>query len=252
MMRLKTPADVLPEIPGFESATWRETSGGLTNRGWLLDNGETKAVLKIDAEPRQPPLNDRAGEARVQQRAAARGLAGRVLYVRDGIYLTEFVDGRVWQADQLRETDNLIQLARALKELHALPLTGRVFDPVQAALRYMEQIGDRDPELTARYHALVRATPAPQHLCCCHNDLVAENIVDAGRLLFLDWEYACDNDPFFDLATIVAHHRLSTRQAETLLDAYFDGDGSRWRRQLADQERLYEALAWLWQAARRG
>jgi hypothetical protein len=35
-----------------------------------------------------------------------------------------------------------------------------------------------------------------------------------------------------------------------LLDAYFDGDGKRWREQLQRQAGVYEALLWLWEASR--
>jgi hypothetical protein len=35
-----------------------------------------------------------------------------------------------------------------------------------------------------------------------------------------------------------------------LLNAYFDGDGERWRDQLARQTEFYDALHWLWEAAR--
>jgi thiamine kinase-like enzyme len=66
---------------------------------------------------------------------------------------------------------------------------------------------------------------------------------------FLDWEYACDNDPFFDIATVVAHHDLPAGRAEFLLNAYFDGDGERWRSQLERQTEFYDALHWLWDAA---
>jgi len=42
---------------------------------------------------------------------------------------------------------------------------------------------------------------------------------------------------------------LSEPQADILLDAYFDDNGARWRRQLGVQMRLYDALNWLWAAA---
>ena len=92
--------------------------------------------------------------------------------------------------------------------------------------------------------------PIPADLCLCHNDLVAENIVDTGELMFLDWEYACDNDPLFDLATVVAQHELDEAQTDVLLSAYFDGAWRTGRPELERQVANYNALLWLWKAAR--
>ena len=77
-----------------------------------------------------------------------------------------------------------------------------------------------------------------------------ENIVNTPETRFLDWEYACDNDPFFDLATVAAHHELSPAQRDVLLNAYFDGDGSRWREQLERRVVVYESLLYLWEQVR--
>jgi thiamine kinase-like enzyme len=79
---------------------------------------------------------------------------------------------------------------------------------------------------------------------------VVQNIINTPETRFLDWEYACDNDPFFDLATVVAHHGLSSAQRDVLLDAYFDGNGARWREQLVRQAEVYESLLYLWEQAR--
>ena len=127
---------------------------------------------------------------------------------------------------------------------------GRIFDAVGAAREYVRHIGDADPDMVRDCVQRVESSPLPPNLCCCHNDLVVANIINTPEVRFLDWEYACDNDPFFDLATVVAHHKLSSEQSDYLLDAYFDGDGKRWREQLARQASVYEALLWLWEASR--
>ncbi len=85
---------------------------------------------------------------------------------------------------------------------------------------------------------------------CCHNDLVAENIVSANGVKFLDFEYASDNDPLFDLAVIVEHHSLSDSAERKLLDAYFGTEASDRHRELAAQRRVYAALSWLWERSR--
>jgi thiamine kinase-like enzyme len=239
---------VLAAIPGWRGAVVSDLPGGLTNHNYLVECGGRRAVLKVDAGPRDTPLNSRPAEARVQQRAAREAIANDVFYVDETTLLTAFVDGDVWTPRQFDDNARLAELARSLRRLHRLPLTGRVFDAKAAAVRYAAAVPD---SAVAREHAeLIGSLQRPKNLCCCHNDLVAANIISVPEIRFLDWEYACDNDPLFDLATIVAHHDLSDRRAGFLLDAYLGGDGDRWRHQLDEQVRLYRALLWLWSAAR--
>lgn len=245
-----TPEEALSGIDGWAGAHVTELDGGLSNRTWRVDKGDRSAVLKIDEQPRSAPYNSRRQEADIQARAFEHGLANRVLYVNETVYLTEYVDGTVWSPDCLDDGANLEQLAEALRKLHALPLTGRVFDAPGAARNYARYVGHVDQGDVRVCLERVAAAPRPVNLCCCHNDLVVENIIDAPDTRFLDWEYACDNDPFFDLATVIEHHRLDDAHVLQLLNAYFDGDGVRWLPQLEAQRALYAALYWLWLAAR--
>ena len=223
--------------------------GGLSNQTWLLEKDDCRAVLKIDDEPREAPLNTREQEAVIQTAAADAGIANDVLYVADGLYLTGYVEGEVWTAASFADNDNLESLADVLCRVHALPLTGRVFGALRAAKRYAGA-NNLDASLAAHCVGLIETVGLPRRRCLCHNDLVAENILATPAIRLLDWEYACDNEPLFDLATVVEHHELDARQATHLLDAYFDGDGERHLEALREQQRLYRALLWLWLAAR--
>jgi thiamine kinase-like enzyme len=245
-----TPEEALAGIDGWAGATVTGLDGGFSNHTWRVDKGGRSAVLKIDDEPRRRPYNSRLREAELQSRAHAAGLATRVLYVDDTVYLSEYAEGVVWSTDCLDDVVHLEQLAIALRKLHALPLTGRVFDAVGAARDYARQIRDADEARVSDCLRKISAAPRPHNLCFCHNDLVVANIINTPETRFLDWEYACDNDPFFDLATVAAHHGLSLEQRSVLLDAYFDGDGLRWHEQLARQAEVYSALLYLWQCSR--
>ena len=244
------PEDLLSRIPGWEDASFSELSGGLTNRTWLVESNGKKAVLKIDAAPRSAPYNSRVQEAQVQGTAASHGLANPVLHVTDTTYMTEYLDGSVWTRAALDDDTNLARLARALRKMHSLPLTGRTFDAPSAARDYASRIRSGDNDMVRDCIRIVESLPLPRNLCCCHNDLVVGNVIASPEIRFLDWEYACDNDPFFDIATVVAHHRMSEERAHILLDAYFDGDGARWRDHLAIQVKCYNALLWLWLQSR--
>lgn len=245
-----TPGDVLADIPGWEGATCSELTGGLTNRTWRVEHGGRTGILKIDDSARQLPFNTRCEEAYVQNAAANAGLAANVILANDELYFSEFIEGAVWERQCLDKDENLELLAASLKKVHSLPLTGRSFDATIAAKRYVERITALDSDVVERCTGIIANMRLPQNLCCCHNDLVAENIITTPDLKFLDWEYACDNDPFFDLATIVEHHELSESQAVVFLDAYFNGAGLRWRQNLEKHRMLYLALLCLWMASR--
>jgi len=250
MSSIERAKEVIADIPGWRDASVRLLPGGLTNRNFLVETESRRGVLKFDAVPRPAPLNPRIEEAAVQKQAVQAGIANDVLYVDETTYLVEYVDGEVWTPQHLDDDANLMLLAETLRKLHALPLTGRVFDAKSAARVYRAQLEGTDASIAKEHVEMIESMRRPKNICCCHNDLVVANILAVPELRFLDWEYACDNDPFFDLATVVEHHGLSNQHAEFLLDAYFDGDGARWRGQLAEQQRLYKSLLWLWAAAK--
>jgi thiamine kinase len=247
---IETPEMALKRIPGWEDADCSELSGGLTNRTWLVSSGDRKAVLKVDNSPRVPPFNDRLSEKRIQTSAAEAGLANKVLFADERTYLTEYIEGKVWTADDFANEISLNKLAGLLRRLHSQTLSGRHFDAIDAAEGYVARIDIAESATARRCNEIVRKFHAPMNLCCCHNDLVAGNIISVPDLRLLDWEYACDNDPLFDLAIVVAHHQLTEARARYFLDAYFDGDGERWSDKLTQQVALYNALVWLWYVSR--
>lgn len=250
MSRGFSPELILRTIPGWEYADWSPLRGGLTNQSFLIEQPGQRAVLKIDRAPRSAPLNCREAERAIQDSAAREQLANRVLFARKGIYLTEYVDGGIWSADNLQDPKNIEALARLLRRVHALPLTGRKFDAIEAARQYLTRLNHIDEWTAIRCEEIIWSMRLPENLHCCHNDLVVDNIIATPSLRLLDWEYACDNDPLFDLATVIAHYELGDEAADRLLDSYFDGDSPCERVRLEDYIQLYNALLWLWTASR--
>lgn len=246
------PLEAIDDLPEWRAAVVTRLAGGLTNQVWLLEKDGRRAVLKIDSQARKLPLNTRTAEAAVQSMAAAAGLASRVLHADERVYLTAYIEGSVWDRDALLEKDNLQTLALALRRLHALPLTQRTFDAAAAARQYEQLIPVPYRQQARRCLDVIEQKALSDTLCCCHNDLVVENIVSTPELRFLDWEYACDNDPMFDLATLIEHHALEKSEADFLLQVYSDGDTPPWRSRLVAQRKLYLALYWLWLASRPG
>jgi thiamine kinase-like enzyme len=81
----------------------------------------------------------------------------------------------------------------------------------------------------------------------CNNDLLAGNFIDDGTKLWLiDYEYAGNNDPCFELGNLWSEANLTADQLEELLEAY-DGELLRHRVARARLWGLMSKYGWtLW------
>lgn len=231
-----------------------ELKGGLTNRTYRVERAGLKCILRLDAEHTQVFDLDRPRELVVLEQAADQGLAPEVIFsdVEAGILLSAFVAGRTWEPSDLDDHDNLDALSDLLREVHALPSCGSSFDASRVARRYIENLASHHDmhAFGVRCREIIDGIEGSGVTCCCHNDLVVENVIAGPRLMLLDWEYACDNDPLFDLATLISYHDLSDEKAQDLLNAFAGGASLELAELLEQQVRLYDALQWLWFASK--
>jgi thiamine kinase len=243
--------EALARLPGWSDATCTPMPGGTNNTVYLLEAAGRQAVLKFPTATRGFPLNTREQEAAVQSAAAAIGLAPAVLCVEGEFMLEEFLPGRGWTAADFGRPEQLRNLAACLRRLHSLPPTGRPFPLATAARAYYDRLPDGvDQPLADQHLATVLSHPMASDLCCSHNDLVAANIRESDGIRLLDWEYASDNDPVFDLATIAEDQSLDERSSAILLAAYFGSNANDRSAAFHAMRRVYAALTWLWDAAR--
>lgn len=252
----KSIDEALSLIPGWASASysWQFMARGLTNRSYLVERHGIQYVLRLDAPHTALFGLDRATELAVHRQAALAGLAPEIVYANpeEGVQLNRYVPGRVLTVADLQSPQMLEAIAATLQRAHALPRCGKEFAATAAAEVYIEAVGIRGPwlETARKCQAIIERTPAAGTLVCSHNDPVVDNFVDAGRLVMLDWEYACDNDAFFDLAVVTAHHDLEQTHSNVLLSAYCGGVTAERRERLTAQVQAYDSLHWLWLAAR--
>ena len=250
------PAEALSGIPGWKgkAATWRELKGGLTNRTYLVECADESFVLRLDAAHTSVFNPDRFGEVEIQKQAAAAGLAPELIFADadSGILLSRYVPGRSWDASDLDDNKNLEALADLLRRVHDLPASGILFDPNSVAKRYAGNLKTHYGlhAFALRCEEIIADIPMSGKFRCCHNDVVAANIIGDPALKLLDWEYACDNDPMFDLASLIGFHNLEDGRQSVLINAYAGGNDFALKERLDVQVRLYDAIQWLWLANR--
>ena len=232
--------------------------GGLTNQSYRVDLDSATWVLRINAPHTTGLSLDRDLESTVHFNAAEAGIAPKIILSEpsQGVLIREFIDGDVWSAADLASENNLRRLAQLLRRAHTLPLSGTRFNGVTLGGNYADALAGHSTYsvIAAKCMEVIAATPAPINWRCCHGDVVAQNVVDANDLYLLDWEYACDNDPLFDIACVIDYHDVESEQAEFLLSSYLgdvtEDDRKAARSQLDRQMSLFGALQWLWFARR--
>ena len=250
------PHDAISLVPGWDplQAEIEELKGGLSNRTYLVTYGGERSVLRLDIEDTNVVRFDRSYELSIMQVAHDAGIGPEVMFADSdrGILLTRFLPGRTWNTDDMKSGEQLGRLARLLRLVHSLPTCGKLINYPKEATAYERFLSQRESLNTfaSRCVEIVRETPDRGVVACCHNDIIAGNVIDNGDLKLIDWEYALDNDPLFDIACAIAFHDLDERHSAILLDIYAEGAGVDERERLAEQQRTCDALHWLWFAAR--
>lgn len=250
----RDPGELLRGIPGWRdrSARLSRLPGGLNNTSYRVDAGDERYVLRVASEASAASVRDHELELRVQQLAAGQGLAARVVFAdpTSGILLAEYLPGKALAPADLDDRRTLAQLAELLRRLHQLPRCGRDYAPQAAADAYLAALGENAPPFAATCRRIIAEAGPPERLACCHNDVVAENVIRDDGLKLIDFEYARDNEPLFDLASVIGWHNLDDRAARYLLDCYAGGLSAAEEERLQDRRRLFDAIQYLWLAAR--
>lgn len=203
-------------------------TAGKNHQTGLLDILGVKTVIKVFRHSLERSLF-------AQQQAAQFSLAPKILGHYKNIVLMDFIEGGL---------PVLEQTAIALSSLHSnLTADTYALDLPKLLEQYLQRA---DETLKNQHQSLVPlleeffddSTP----WCFCHNDLVNENCVsNAEQACFLDWEYAAQHNPWFDLAAIVLYRGFNRKQAKAFLQAYAD-----WQHKVDDRIFLTSQITVLW------
>jgi thiamine kinase-like enzyme len=248
---LAAAIDALRPVLGEPESEPVRLEGGITNRNYRLRWGGRDCVLRLPGKETALLGIDRATERDATR--AARGIAPDVIAFEPRLecLVTSFIDGRPVGAEELRGP-LLAEVAAALRTIHAGPRLVYAFSPWQRIARYRATAVRRRTPLPAGFEevagaaARISAALGPRATAPCHNDLLTANFMhDGERVRLLDWEYAGQGDPFFDLANLASNNEFDETCEERLLQAYFgeppSGD------QLAAL-RLMRLMAAFWEA----
>jgi thiamine kinase-like enzyme len=225
-------AAAIARVPMLAGVGEPQRLAGLTNVNYRIGD----YVVRLPGEGTSEYIN-RANEEVAARSAAAAGVNAAVEHfdASDGLMVTRFVDGAVTMSpDGFADLGAVARAGRAFKTLHtaAAPFATefRLFKMVDD---YRTLLASKGAQLPEGYDDVLQraevartaleASPAP--LAPCHCDPLCENFLDTDeRMFIIDYEYAGNNDPMWDLGDLSVEGGFNDEQDRTLLQAYFDGD----------------------------
>ncbi len=231
VQRLHDLLDDLPELSGTPR-TIAALEGGLTNFNFKVSTPERTAVVRLSSSDGDLLAIDRDAEHVNSLRAAESGAAPAVLAYRPehAALVVAWLDGTTLTAQDLHDERNVVRAAAVCRQLHSGPRFVGDFDMFEVQRRYLAIVQDRGYRLPPRYFDLLpevdRIADAlagrTEPTVPCNNDLLAANFIDDGnRLWVIDYEYAGNNDPCFELGNIWSESDLPLDHLTLLVDSYY-------------------------------
>ncbi len=224
---------LLDQVPALEGSprTVEELSGGLTNQNLKVTTPTGEYVVRLARSDNSLLGIDRDAESYNTRAAEASGAgAPFVDYRADiGALVIGYVGGRSYVNEDLRVPGTLPRVATAMRLLHAGPRFSTDFDMFVRQPTYLRTCVSRGfpiPEDYVSYGAdFLRIQGAlasrPLPTVPCNNDLLAGNIVDDGeRIWLIDYDYAGNNDAFFELGNTWTECGLDDEHLDELVTAY--------------------------------
>ncbi|MGH3357280.1 MAG: phosphotransferase [Nocardioidaceae bacterium] len=222
------------EIPALSGRPRRleDLPGGLTNRNVRIVTPDGEFVARC-TDPGADALGiDRDQEHQNTRAAEAAGVGAPVVDYRPdlGILVIGYIDGTTLANEDFDRPGVVARVARSCRQLHAGPRFHGEFNMFERQRSYLETVERNGYTIPADYrdHAeaiqRIRAALATQDqgTVPCNNDLLAANFIDDGQKIWLiDYEYAGNNDPCFELGNVWSECRLSLDQLEELVTVYY-------------------------------
>lgn len=207
--------------------------GGMTNRNYLVQDSVRRCVVRFGDDIPVHHIS-RANELAASRAAHAAGISPAVVHAAPGMLVLDYIEARTLKAEEVRQPQMLARIVPLIRACHHdIPKYFRgpamifwVFHVIRDYAASLADSGSRHmtllPSLVAKAEGLEQAA-GPFDFAFGHNDLLAANILDDGKRLWLiDWDYAGFNTPLFDLGGLASNNGFSADDERVLLETYFD------------------------------
>lgn len=215
--------DLLKNVIGDDAHVLSELKGGMMNEAYIVESSKGKFVYYISTAQANEMV-DRNLEKETQNIAFNLGVTSENIYfdLEKGIKINRYIEGN--SINNINDFD-YEKVADLMVKYHSGKLASKYYDPLKRiegfkkeAEQYVKDFGSDFEELY-KFVFDNKDFLMSQKLTLAHNDAQRSNIVrdEKGNYLFIDFEFAANNDPVYDIGTFGNGDVL---EGKKLLEAY--------------------------------
>ena len=229
---------IIKQIPEWNSADdlLIKPLGGLTNTNYSVTVNGERFVLRVSGQNVEKLGINRNYELEALSAVSEAGIGAQVehYFLPEGHLVTRYINGHHLTLEEYHTYGNIQRIVNTVKRLHELPLVNATFSPFRRVERYTEYAQSMGVPFPHDFNKMLekaekieieQARDTYPWRRFCHNDLFAVNVLDDGKIWFIDWEFSGVSDIYFDLATLTYAYdsidTLSRDLQEHMLECYF-------------------------------
>jgi len=218
---------LIPEWDG-KSIKVKQINSGITNINFEVTVGKKSFFLSMpDSEllnidyKNKYYNNNICGEINISPRVTH-------FIESENLLVTEFIKSKTSSLAMFQSSKKIEQLVKKIKLLHNANPFLRKFDMFNQ-ISYYQNILKKDdlPKKLFKHVNRIDALKKKLYitndkLVPCHNDLLAENIINKdNQILIVDFDYSGNNDPCFELGNLSVEMEYDDEQINKLVKSYY-------------------------------
>lgn len=220
---------------------------GLCNINYKLQSLEKDYLIRT-FKHKHNDKKRRRKEFYIQNKASKLKLASKahILDEKNKLMICDFLKGEHKRKLDKKDID---VLCRSLKKVHQIKSKLKPYDLKKDFKNYKKILKDKKSKkiIKQSLKELKKLKKYKFQKALCHHDLNKQNILfHKNQVKFIDWEFACVNDLFFDLANICVEFKLNKKEQTQVLKSYFKRLKPNYTLKLTSYKLLYKNLWKLW------
>jgi len=210
----------LTKLFKVEPSYVKKTDLGLTNDNYYIVINSSTYLLRYPFFKK-----DSSNEKKIIELVKPLNIDVHTIYydAKTGVKITKYIDAVDY--DHCNDADKIIKVAYLMRKLHQANIkSGIPFNPIERLNEYRSKVTHNPhPEIEEWLTITNKVTQFYNPVCLCHNEWVSQNLLfTPNKSYLIDYEYAGDNDPLFDIASFFSQNDIDDiKQRESFLYIYF-------------------------------